>query len=134
MAFSAAITGMTPGGQLQADKVVIFNSQGYLLDDTENGADHFSLTSNKLSYWRHSFDTYCTSHQFGGSQQVDPNDPNWHLDGTPHVDYATLIFAIAGYGPGGAALPAGEVAFSVRVQGAPASDMPEKLEEHVKTK
>jgi len=132
MAFSATIMKMTPGGQLQADKVVIFNPQEYLLDDSVNGAGHFSLASNKLSYWRHSFDTYCTNHQFGGSQQVDPDDPNWHLDGTPHVDYATLIFAIAGHDTNGAALQPGEVVFDIRLQSAPADNMPEKFEERVR--
>src|SRR5262245_44672738 len=43
MAFSATLLKMTPGGTLQADKAVVFNSQGYLLDDSVNGADHFSL-------------------------------------------------------------------------------------------
>ncbi|HEV8716290.1 MAG TPA: hypothetical protein VGX03_26120, partial [Candidatus Binatia bacterium] len=52
MTFSATILKMTPGGTLQADKVVVFNSQGYLLDDSVNGADHFSFKSNKVSYWR----------------------------------------------------------------------------------
>jgi len=56
MAFSATIMRMTPGGQLQADKIVVFNSQGYLLDDSVNGADHFSFGSNEMSYWRHSLD------------------------------------------------------------------------------
>jgi hypothetical protein len=29
---------------------------------------------------------------------VDPQEPNCHLDGTPHVDYSTLIhFCVAGH-------------------------------------
>jgi hypothetical protein len=134
MAFSATIMNMTPRGTLQADNIVIFNSQGYLLDDSINRADHFSFESNKLAYWRHSFDTYCTTHQFGGSQEVDPNDPNWHLNGTPHVDYSTLIFAIAGHSTNGAALPPGQVIFDIHLQSAPASNMPEMSEERVNQK
>ena len=132
MAFSATIMRMTPGGQLQADKVVVFNSQGYLLDDSVNGADHFSFGSNEMSYWRHSFDTYCVNHQFGGIQEIDPGDHNWHLDGTPHIDYSTLLFAIAGHSADGSTLPAGEVLFDIRLQSAPASSMPEGPEERVR--
>jgi hypothetical protein len=131
MAFSATIMRMTPGGQLQADKIVVFNAQGYLLDDSVNGADHFSFRSNKMSYWRHSFDSYCVNHQFGGVQEIDPDDSNWHLDGTPHVDYSTLIFAIAGHSADEPTLPTGEVVFDLHVQSAPASNMPERSEEHV---
>ncbi len=132
MSFSATILKMTPGGQLQTDKIVIFNAQGYPLDDSVSGADHFSIQANKVSYSRHSFETYCANHQFGGPQEVDPLASNWHLDGTPHVDYSTLIFAIVGRSANGSGLKAGSVFFDLRIQSKLVSKIPEKPEERVK--
>jgi len=84
--------------------VLIFNSQGYFIDSlTPLSHNHFSISpgeddsSNELFYYRHSFAKYCADHLPGGPKQVDPTDPNWHLDGTPHVDYSIVIFAIHGY-------------------------------------
>lgn len=90
--------------------VLIFNSQGYFIDSlTPLSQNHFSInpgdasTSNELSYYRHSFAKYCADHLPGGPKQVDPKDPNWHLDGTPHVDYSFVIFAINGHFDNGSA-------------------------------
>ena len=52
--------------------------------------------SDRLIYLRHSFVQYCQEHQPGGPKEVDPTDPNWHKDGTLHVDYSTLVLAITG--------------------------------------
>lgn len=84
--------------------VLIFNWQGYYIDAlTAASKNHFSITpstgpdSDQLDYFRHSFQIYCKQHAPGGSKQVDPKDKNWHRDGTPHVDYAAVIFAIKGH-------------------------------------
>lgn len=93
---------------LRVQHLTIINSQGFFIDTLSGlSAAHFMIepqqeaTSDVLHYFRHSFEAYCASHLPGGAKEVDPADPNWHRDGTPHVDYSTLIFAIAGQLPGG---------------------------------
>jgi hypothetical protein len=100
--------------------IVILNHQGFFIDalDTQS-ADHFMVhplgrsTSDLLDYFRHSFATYCANHLLGGSKEVDSQDPNWHLDGTAHTDYAILIFAIAGRFDDGSVPRAGSVSFDL---------------------
>ncbi len=84
-------------------QVAIVNWQGYFIDTLDaTSANHVAFTpgddseSDRTSYFRHSFEQYCRDHLPGGPKQVDPNDPNWHLDGTPHVDYSALFFEISG--------------------------------------
>jgi hypothetical protein len=105
--------------------VVIVNFQGFLVDSLDaQSADHFFIaqqrgkTSNLLDYWRHTFEGYCANHQPGGAKEVDPQDLDWHLDGTPHTDYSTLIFAIAGHFNDGSLPKAGSVSFDLNVQAA----------------
>jgi len=91
--------------------VSIINLQGFFIDTlNQQSAGHVefeqpddsSNDSTKLIYFRHSFEQYCQDHLLGGPLQVDPLDPNWHLlNGTPHVDYSTLFFAISGKFPDG---------------------------------
>ncbi len=97
--------------------MTIANWQGYVIDTLDSTASgHVSFTpgedsqSTEISYFRHSFKQYCQDHLPGGPKQVDPNDPNWHLDGTPHVDYGALFFEIAGTVEDGTAPAAGTVA------------------------
>jgi hypothetical protein len=84
------------------EDVVVTNAQGFLIEALgAHALDHAVVTpgskdSDRLFYFRHSFAQYCADHLPGGADEVDPNDPNWHLDGTPHVDYSTLIFAVGG--------------------------------------
>ena len=99
-------------------QVVIVNWQGYFIDTLDaSSSDHVVFTvsqddqqSDRISYFRHSFEKYCHDHLPGGPKQVDPNDPNWHLDGTPHVDYSALFFEISGSLGGVTKLVAGTVA------------------------
>lgn len=93
----------SPRFPLRVTQMTIFNAQGFFIDSYgPQSAEHFVVEpgagakSDLLHYFRHSFSQYCADHQAGGSKEVDPSDPNWHLDGTPHVDYATLIFVLAG--------------------------------------
>src|SRR6185295_5438423 len=91
--------------------VVFYNRQGFLMQrlatpgkngvvpvpgmfvvPTANGA----TDSDELHYSRHEFVTYFLQHQERQPHAVDPTDPNWHLDGSPHVDHNHLIIAITG--------------------------------------
>jgi len=103
--------------------VIIFNGQGYLIDKLDPSShNHFfinpstSSSSDQLVYERHSFQQYCIDHAPGGSKQVDPKDPNWHLDGTPHVDYSIVIFAIAGHLANGATLQPGPISSAMNME------------------
>jgi hypothetical protein len=100
--------------------VVIRNFQGYLIDLLDTAAaDHFEArpggwgTSNELYYFRHSFEQFCQDHQPGHNKEVEATDANWHKDGTPHTDYSTLIFAIAGHLPNGQPLAPGSIVSDV---------------------
>ncbi len=103
---------------------LIFNWQGYFIDSlTPASHNHFSIqpsdddsASDILFYLRHSFQQYCAAHRPGGPKQVDPTDPNWHLDGTPHVDYSTVIFAIAGHLSDGSNLTPGIVSATLNME------------------
>lgn len=110
--------------------VLIFNWQGYFIDSlTPASHNHFLIKpppdddsgSNVLIYKRHSFQKYCADHRPGGPKQVDPSDPNWHLDGTPHVDYAIVIFAIAGHLDNGSSLQPGTFSAELNMETSVAS-------------
>ena len=103
--------------------VVILNHQGFFIDSFDKpSADHFFIqplsggTSDRVDYFRHSFAQYCADHQPGGVKAIDPQDPNWHLDGTAHTDYSTLIFAISGRLSDGSIPKAGDASFALTLQ------------------
>lgn len=103
--------------------VFIFNWQGYFIDSlTPASHNRFQVQqsdnnqSNQLDYFRHSFQQYCIDHRPGGAKQIDPTDTNWHLDGTPHVDYATVIFAITGNLANGAPQQPGIITSGLNLQ------------------
>lgn len=89
----------------ELDDVTIHNVQGFLMQrldepvpglvtfDAKDGGNKHSST---LRYFRHEFETYALAHGERGTHAVDPTDPSWHLDGTPHVDHDHLIVAIDG--------------------------------------
>jgi len=100
--------------------IVILNRQGFFIDAFhQQSADYFLIRpqrgpdSDRLNYFRHSFEQYCAAHQPGGAKEVDPQDPNWHFDGTIHTDYSTLILAISGRLDDGTPPQAGEVSFDL---------------------
>ena len=103
--------------------VLIYNGQGYFIDALNpQSHNHFfinpgdSSTSDRLTYERHSFQQYCIDHRPGGAKQVDPKDPNWHLDGTPHVDYSIVIFAINGHFDGGVTQTPGPISSGMTME------------------
>jgi hypothetical protein len=93
--------------------VAIYNDQGFLmqlLDPTKPGLfriyDGTATDSTTLGYWRHEFASYKRQHR----QQDDFNtdgDPDWHENGTYHVDHDHLMIAIRGRGPTGERLAPG---------------------------
>jgi len=103
--------------------VVVSNIQGFLIDafDQQSAGTFWvqplgAPASDRVAYFRHSFEQYCIDHQPGGLKEVDPQDPNWHLDGTAHTDYSTLILAINGHLADGTVPPAGQVSFDLKLQ------------------
>ena len=89
--------------QYGMDDISISNAQGFRIEDLGvEEAGHFVIQSSTapqssmLWYARHSFATYCTQHLPGGIKAVSSTDSNYHVDGTPHTSYKTLIFAIDG--------------------------------------
>ena len=55
-----------------------------------------TVDSDIIHYSRHEFTTYFLQHEERHPHEVDDIDPNWHLDGTPHIDHDHLILAITG--------------------------------------
>ncbi|MBI3756978.1 MAG: efflux RND transporter periplasmic adaptor subunit [Deltaproteobacteria bacterium] len=109
--------------------IIILNSQGFLIESLDPASqNHFFIEpkngnkdSDRVFYWRHSFVQYCQDHRHGGPKEVDPRDPNWHLDGTRHVDYASLIFAIIGHYDNQSIPQPGQSVFDLRMETEPKS-------------
>jgi len=59
------------------------------------------LTSSTFGYWRHEFRTYKAAHRQIDAWSPDDSDPNWHANGTYHVDHDHLVIAIRGTLPDG---------------------------------
>lgn len=83
--------------------IVIYNTQGILMQllgpeqanifaIADPGAPH----SFELIYDRHEFETYRAEHAHEGGYGLDPSDPEWHSDGTRHIDHDRLVIAIQG--------------------------------------
>ena len=109
--------------RLEDNDIVIWNFQGFLIDTVSlENVDHVWVEpqagkkSDRLHYFRHSFETYCEDHLPGGVKEIDLQDPNWHLDGTPHVDYSTLIFALTGRFDDGSIPQAGSASFTLEMK------------------
>ena len=115
---ATTFTGVADGFGLtfQAGNVAMYNDQGFLmqlLDANDNETGLFAIrggqskTSDSLEYWRHEFATYKRDHR-----QVDHLDvgvdPDWHRDGTRHVNHDQIVVAIRGRLGDGSILPAGE--------------------------
>ena len=75
--------------------------------------------SDLLQYSRHEFNTHFLRHAERKTHGVDASDPNWHQDGSRHIDHDHLIVAITGMlddgsTPVAGATPAFELAMSSR--------------------
>jgi len=86
-----------------ANDVAIYNDQGFLMQlldpkipglfAIDAGSDQ---TSNTFSYWRHEFQTYKAAHRQVDAWATDESDPDWHANGTYHVDHDHIVVAIRG--------------------------------------
>ncbi len=84
--------------------IAIYNTQGVLMQllTPSNAAiwaitdDDVSDDSFTLTYDRHEFQTYREQHLHLNGWGLDARDPNWHVDGTRHIDHEHLIVAIHG--------------------------------------
>lgn len=90
-----------------AGDVVIYNEQGFLmqmLDPAQTGLFEIRSgsddRSDTLEYWRHEFETYKRAHRRDAAKGRG-SGPDWHADGTPHVDHDHLVVAIRGTLPDG---------------------------------
>jgi len=97
--YSAVAVGYPLG--FEGRNVAIFNAQGFLgevLDPQSLSLFQISAggpwTSAALEYWRHEFRTYKEDHRKRDAHRR--LDPDWHVDGTPHVDNYHLVVAVAG--------------------------------------
>ena len=97
-------SGMANGFPLsfEARSVAMYNQQGFLmqlLDPTSPGLFRITrggdTTSDALTYWRHEFRTYKQDHRRNDVHRTD-DDPDWHADGTPHIDHDRIVVAISG--------------------------------------
>jgi hypothetical protein len=110
------------------EDVMFYNRQGYLMQLLNEGIPGLSTLdpadktteSDVLQYSRHEFNSFYLQHKERQVHALDPTDPNWHLDGTPHVDHNYLIVAVTGHLPGnGGGKGKGE-----RATGAPTIPLP----------
>jgi len=88
------------------DDIIIYNDQGYTMEmltaaDTNliSVRDLGPADSFEAAYDRHEFQTYRDKHLNRPEFALDPADPEWHVDGTPHIDHDNLIVAIRGQLP-----------------------------------
>lgn len=91
-----------------ATDVAIYNDQGFLMQLLDPKIPSLfqitagsNLTSNTFSYWRHEFRTYKAAHRQVDAWGADDTDPDWHANGTYHVDHDHLVIAIRGTLPDG---------------------------------
>ena len=86
------------------EDVVFVNTQGFLmqlLDPDIRGL--FTLdpatgdaASTGLRYARHEFNSFAFLHADKQVHEIDPQNPDWHIDGSPHIDHDHLIMAVSG--------------------------------------
>jgi hypothetical protein len=98
-------TGMADGYRLMfgGEDIVIYNAQGVLMQllGPEQAQifgiyDEGGERSFALIYDRHEFVSYRGEHSHVDGYGLDPSDPEWHTDGTRHVDHDHLVLAIRG--------------------------------------
>ena len=128
MIFDASAVGYPL--RFNAEDVVLYNAQGFLMQLLiEDGkrkkakpmpgmfvfpASDATYRSNGVHYSRHEFNTYVLQHQEREPHAVDANDPNWHVDGTRHVDHDHLILAlVARFADGSTPRPGATTAFDL---------------------
>jgi len=78
-----------------------YNVQGFLMQELAKPIPGLSSVaagspsdSDLLRYSRHEFNTHFLQHDERQEHELDPSDPNWHLDGTPHIDHDLQVLEI----------------------------------------
>ncbi len=86
-----------------AESVMIYNEQGFLMQLLDpSKTDLFAIElgapsdSTVLDYWRHEFRTYKRDHRQIDDLRTTGNVPDWHANGTYHVDHDHLVIAVRG--------------------------------------
>jgi len=82
---------------------IFYNIQGYMMQLLDGsipglfsvGAANSAVDSDVLQYSRHEFNTFYLQHEERQRHPVDEGDPDWHLDGTPHIDHDQLVLRLA---------------------------------------
>ncbi len=110
------------------EDVVFYNTQGVLMQalvdqQIEPVPGMFVLparnpdtNSDTLHYSRHEFASYFLSHDERAAHAVDEINPDWHLDGTRHIDHNHLILSIdAVFADGSAPAPGATASFDLRL-------------------
>lgn len=101
---------------------MFYNTQGFLMQPLDAAipglfsiAESSGVASDVLRYSRHEFNTYFLQHEERQTHAVS-DDPNWHVDGSPHIDHNLLILALMGSLPDGSAPVAGSTpAFDLEI-------------------
>lgn len=130
---ATVFTGTANGFQLTfgAKNVAMYNQQGFLmqvLDPTTPGLFRIARggngTSDMLAYWRHEFRTYKQDHRRMDAFRTD-EDPEWHADGTPHIDHNRIVVAVSGVlADGGRPTPGATPPFELVIQSTPSPVSP----------
>lgn len=102
---ATTFTGAAQGFPLEftAEGVAMYNPQGFLMQLLDaRMAGLFAITppgdgatSEGLGYWRHEFASYKQMHRRLDTFQTD-DDPDWHADGSYHVDHDVIVIAVHG--------------------------------------
>ena len=130
---ATVFTGTANGYPLTfgAKNVAMYNQQGFLmqvLDPTTPGLFRIARggngTSDMLAYWRHEFRTYKQNHRRMDAFRTD-EDPEWHADGTPHIDHNRIVVAVSGVlADGHSPAPGATPPFELVIQSAPSAVSP----------
>ncbi|HJQ84768.1 MAG TPA: hypothetical protein VKA21_11870 [Candidatus Binatia bacterium] len=130
---ATTFTGTANGFPLMygSQTIAMYNQQGFLmqvLDPTSPGLFRIvrggNGASDTLEYWRHEFRTYKQEHRQLDARRND-DDPDWHADGSPHIDHNKIVVAVSGTLPnGGRPAPGATPAFELVVQSQPAAESP----------
>lgn len=106
-----------------AADVVFYNTQGFLMQLINQGIPGLAsiksattMDGDSLNYSRHEFNTYFLQHAETQPHATDPEDDNWHVDGTRHVDHDHLILAISGKTNGKSPAPGTTPPFMLSLQ------------------
>ena len=125
---ATTFTAMAEGFRLAygPGNVAMYNDQGFLMQllDPTAVQSLFQIvpgdltTSDVLAYWRHEFASYKAAHRRNDNLDTD-DDPDWHADGTYHVDHDHIVVAIRGMVDGRTPTPGSTPEFELAVVSTP---------------